>query len=305
MDINEVVDKVLQGKEHPFESYFQQINDEFNLTSTRLKRLIKNRVALGAENEVILREFLKNYIPKHYSVGHGFILNSSDEIINQCDIIIYDSSFFSPLFKQGDFVVLQPEAVMSVIEVKTKIKPGKSFLSSAIDNIRSARKLNSRISGIIFAYGGSYPVTILNDIAEYYKDNKPNLKEVFELMVNLDRGYCIVPKGLDDGQVLFNFDVAVKNTDTAFVLDPLATEKRSFYLFFYYILRQIRSYIFNSFIATGKVSPLKNEFSFIPALPHGGLHWKSYFDTHKDKITKLLGESKFDDKGDYLGVLLS
>lgn len=290
-----------QMKENPYGKYFEQINDEFNLMNARLKKLIKNRTALGTENESILREFLKNYIPKHYSVGHGFVFKNDHEISRQCDIIIYDSSFFPPLFKQGDFVVLLPESVMSVIEVKTEIKPGE-FLNSSIDNIKSARTLNSRISGLIFAYKGSHPTTILNGLTEYCKTNKIDLKNTFELMVNLDKGYCIMPKRADNGELLYNLDTTVNNIEIEFVFNPSITRKKSFYLFFYYIMRQIRSYIYNTFIGKLQKSPFESDFSFIPGLPAGGLTFKDYFDEYKDEINKLLGKPKYDNNGNLIGV---
>jgi hypothetical protein len=292
-----------QSNKNPYEGYFEQINEEFLLMNKKLKNLVRNRSALGLENESILREFLKSYVPKHYSIGHGFIFKNDNEISNQCDILVYDSSFFPPLFKQGDFVVLSPESVMSVIEVKTKIVPGKSFLDNSIENIRSVRKLNSRISGLIFGYRGSSPVNIMNELTEYYRNSKVPLKEIFELMVNINMGYCIIPKRVDNSETLFNLDTSLNQVDTEFVFHVLNTAKKSFYLFFYYILRQLRTYILNTFINTGGSSKFRSEFESIPATPLGGLECKGYFDDHKEKIKDLHGHPKFDNNEDFLGIL--
>lgn len=293
-----------QSYENPYEGYFEQINEEFRLMNKKLKNLVRNRTALGLENESILREFLKNYVPKHYSVGHGFIFKNHNEISNQCDILVYDSSFFPPLFKQGDFVVLSPESVMNVIEVKTEIKPGKSFLDNSIENIRSVRKLNSRISGLIFGFSGSSPVTIMNGLTEYYRNSSVSLKEIFELMVNIKMGYCISLKRVDNGKTLFNLDTSLRQVDTEFVFHVLNTAQKSFYLFFYYVLRQLRTYILNTFISTGLKSKFTSEFEFIPATPPGGLDSKGYFDDHNKKIKNLHGHPKFDNNGDFLGISL-
>jgi hypothetical protein len=264
--------------------------------------LIKDRVSLGIENESILREFLKSYVPKHYSIGHGFIFKNHKEVSRQCDIIIYDSSFFSPIFKQGDFVVVPPESVMSVIEVKTEISSG-NFLDAAIDNITSVRTLNNRISGIIFAYRGTGPIKIINSLTEYYQNNRISSKEVFELLVVLNKSYSIIPKRVDNAEALFNLDSTINNIEADFVFHALDTGDKTFYIFFYYILRQIRSYIFNAFISS-KNKRFCEEFSKIPMVPRNGLHTRGYFDVRQDDIKKLGGNLKFDDKGNFLGVLL-
>jgi hypothetical protein len=288
-----------------YEEYFQYINDEFVLMNKKLKNLIKDKVALGNENESILREFLKNYIPKHYSIGQGFIFKNRNEISKQCDIILYDSSFFPPIFKKGDFVVLMPEAVLSVIEVKAEIKTGKDFLISAIENIKSARILNNRISGLIFGYRGSLPATILNGLTKYYKGNKIDLKYIFELLVNIERGYCISLKRVNDEQILFILDAMLKGDDPEFVFSTHDTEKQTFNIFFFYIMRQIRTYIYNTFINDGKISPFLMDFSTVPLTPPGGLkNIKGYFDNRKKDIKALHCDLRYGKDKDLLGVFI-
>lgn len=284
---------------NPFEKYFGNIDEEFNLLNKRLKELIKHPTALGTENESILREFLKNHIPGHYSIGHGFVFKNEDEISKQCDVIIYDSNFFPPIFKRGDFVIVLPESVMTVIEVKEKLSKGKN-LTLAIDNIKSVRKLNDRISGLIFAYTGSTPVSILNAITNYNKNNKIDLRNIFDLMLILDKEYCIFPKHVNTDTPLFSIDG--KNTGYAdqFVLCTDVTEAKSIYLLFYYIMRQIRTYVLNAFIKFQ--SHFKSEFEFVPLTIPGGLSNKGYFDEHKNKIVKLIGDIKHNDKDEFIGI---
>lgn len=51
----------------------------------------------GKEAEEILKYFLKNYLPKKYSVTTGFV-HSDLGISNQCDILLYDSENYAPLY---------------------------------------------------------------------------------------------------------------------------------------------------------------------------------------------------------------
>lgn len=291
-----------QTNVNPYEIYFEQINEEFDLMNKRLRKLIKNAVALGTENESILREFLRNYIPNHYSVGHGFIFKNDQEISSQCDIIIYDSHFFPPLFKRGDFVILSPESVMSVIEVKTKIGKGPT-LRSAIENIKNARLLNQRISGLIFAYRGSpNPIRILQPLLEYCEENNIDQKTIFELMVILDKGYCILPKKIENGKVFFGLDVVANKENPELMIDVNMTGKQSFYLFFYYIMKQIRTYVYNTFI--GKSTKFEKDFSFVPLTPSDGLIMKGFFDDKKDEIEKLSGNKYFNEDDEFIGISL-
>lgn len=58
-----------------------------------------------------------------------------DEAINQLDIIIYDSINYPTIFKDKSFVVVRPEAVRSIIEVKGSLDNTQidSFMALFID----------------------------------------------------------------------------------------------------------------------------------------------------------------------------
>jgi len=90
--------------------------------------------SLGVYKEKLLIEAIKKYLPKKYELGTGFVPfpHQKVEIVNekilyghlvsnQLDIIIYDSFDYPPIFKDGDFVVLRPESVRVIIEVKGSI----------------------------------------------------------------------------------------------------------------------------------------------------------------------------------------
>ena len=45
---------------------------------------------------------------------------SAYSVSRQCDILIYDVARFPPVFRDGEFVVVRPEAVRAVIEVRVR-----------------------------------------------------------------------------------------------------------------------------------------------------------------------------------------
>ena len=63
-------------------------------------------------------------MPADVSIRTGFIViieNNRIKTTKQIDLIVYDNSY-PILFKEGDFVILTPEPIRGIIEVKTKIK---------------------------------------------------------------------------------------------------------------------------------------------------------------------------------------
>jgi hypothetical protein len=145
--------------------YFSLVTTEFYARSRQLRQFIPNHgLSIGTANEVILRDFLQQYLPGWVSVGHGFILDPSGHASKECDILIYRSMLYAPLFRVKDFIVLQPEAVMSVIEVKTSVT--KKAFHSALENLIAAKEINPKIITTLFIFAPPR----LETIAKYLED---------------------------------------------------------------------------------------------------------------------------------------
>jgi hypothetical protein len=120
-------------------TYASLIGQTFSTRLNMLARVIGDvhHPSLGNYKERLLTATIRNHVPKAFSVGTGFVLfprersassaippgydalNQSDyEVSRQCDILVYDSATYPPVFEDGDFVVLRPEAVRAVVEVK-------------------------------------------------------------------------------------------------------------------------------------------------------------------------------------------
>jgi hypothetical protein len=103
--------------------YQKSIAAEFKAFEKRVRNLI-DKSHWGEEGhfkEVVLMNYLKRILPKHLSVGTGFVRND-DKITKQIDIIIYDNTF-PVLFSEGDFVITTSRNVIGIIEVKSSIEP--------------------------------------------------------------------------------------------------------------------------------------------------------------------------------------
>lgn len=99
-------------------AYAASFAAEISYQSQRIGHLIRHSQTVGNFRESLVRTLLQKYVPQRYHVATGFIFPSD----RQQDIIIYDQIEHSPLFREGDLVVVPRGAVRAVIEVKTNLE---------------------------------------------------------------------------------------------------------------------------------------------------------------------------------------
>lgn len=148
--------------------YFEFVSQELLIKLAQIKCYItKHNPTIGVFTEEIVRNFLKNHLPSSVSVEQGFIANSRGELSKQCDIIVYDSQSFAPLYRVNDIIVVPSASVIAVIEVKTTIN--KSIFHSVIDYFKSFDYLsNAKTYLFIFNSGKT------DRIGEYFSSYKHN-----------------------------------------------------------------------------------------------------------------------------------
>jgi hypothetical protein len=105
--------------------YQQSIAAEFIAIKDRVRFFIGNNHwgEDGRFKEIILMNFLKKILPDNVGVGTGFVINKEKELTDQIDIIIFKKQD-PKLFSEGDFVIVMPESVLGIIEVKSKVTSG-------------------------------------------------------------------------------------------------------------------------------------------------------------------------------------
>lgn len=128
----------------------------------------------GTYCEALLKEFLRRTLPRHVSVDGGFIRRVSDSdwrpesraplpvdapiATPQLDIIVHDTHSYAPLLRSEDFVVVLPEAVRAVIEVKkcldwNGLDEGVRNIAATTHLLRRWRIDPHRVFTAIFAFG--------------------------------------------------------------------------------------------------------------------------------------------------------
>jgi len=107
-------------------AYHESISQEFDILKNRVRNLIIHPEEDGRYKEAILKNILRKFLPSYFLIGTGFIVKSTgirgEHLASkQIDLIIYDSSL-PVLFAEGDFVILTPESVKAIVEVKTNLQ---------------------------------------------------------------------------------------------------------------------------------------------------------------------------------------
>jgi hypothetical protein len=135
-------------------TYAGLIGDQFAYRVNVLAQLLRDAhdYSLGRYKERLLSKLIADAIPSRYAVGTGFVLfpaeksfngpvptgfdamNRADhEVSRQCDIIVYDHQQYPVVFQDDDFVVVLPEAVRAIVEVKGTLNAGE--IDDAVDHL--------------------------------------------------------------------------------------------------------------------------------------------------------------------------
>jgi len=161
----------------------------------------------GSARENILREYIKQLLPKKFAVGSGIITDANGTQSRQQDFIIYDA-FNSPSFLQMDSLstVLPIESVYSTIEVKSRLT--KDELEKCITNYKSVKDLvlspfvqdfsphgvYNQICGYVFSYTSdasleTVALNVQNLSEELPIDQQPTMICVLDkgLIVHVDK----------------------------------------------------------------------------------------------------------------------
>lgn len=114
--------KYIESRTGDLVTHSSLIAEEFRYRVNRLSQLIGDvhELSLGEYKESLLREYLSKFLPRRYAVGTGFVMfgSNSGELSRQLDIIVYDETNYPVIFKDNAFVILRPESVRAVVEVK-------------------------------------------------------------------------------------------------------------------------------------------------------------------------------------------
>lgn len=170
------------------------------LTSLNVNRMfIGHPGSKGDATEQHWIEFLRAYLPERYKVDKAIVIDSTGNVSEQMDVVIYDAIYTPFIFKQDGFMYIPAESVYAVFEVK---QDAKGYIEYAAKKIESVRKLK-RTSISMVASGITKPARPLTKIiggilttTNSYKENDRVIKQLEELkgLQTLDLG-CLCDAG--------------------------------------------------------------------------------------------------------------
>jgi len=125
--------------------FFERVEDTL-LARFRESGFIDHSGDKGENREDLLREFLKDHLPKQYGVLKGEIVTKDGAKSHAADVIVYDA-LSSPVLYKGKTAVVPIEGVYGIIEVKSRLS--KAELVDAIRKIEAFKRLAPRDLGVI------------------------------------------------------------------------------------------------------------------------------------------------------------
>lgn len=137
---------------YDYNSFQKSISNELISIKNRVRNFIGNRHwgEDGRYKEIILRDIIVEKLPSFASCGTGFIVGEYHQISTQIDIIVYRNDI-PLLFKKGDFIIAPQEAVLGIIEVKTKLYYG-NIEETIRKSHENGKLVNQEIFNGIFSY---------------------------------------------------------------------------------------------------------------------------------------------------------
>ncbi len=163
-------------------------------------RSVPHAGAKGAEAEDLVRKFLSDRIPGRFEASSGFIIDRSDQVSRQQDVVIYDAFNCSRYLVSDHASFFPSDNVAATLEVKSRLD--KEKLEGAFSNIESVKRLQTtalpagvpnfiriRPMGCVFAFESALS---LDKVAEHYHGwLSPNLNRIgrhADVVVVLNKG---------------------------------------------------------------------------------------------------------------------
>jgi hypothetical protein len=156
-----------------YASFHRSVSEELYSMKDRIRNLVQHWPTDGEHKEVALRSVLRRHLPESVIVGRGFIV-TPQQSSTQIDVLIVDASK-PTLFKDGDLLIVTPDAVRGVIEVKTALRTRPEVataltkLSEIEDMCRESTGRDIVWTGLFIFNGGQDDVLrVLGGLADAY-----------------------------------------------------------------------------------------------------------------------------------------
>ncbi|WP_418821842.1 DUF6602 domain-containing protein [Parabacteroides johnsonii] len=178
---------------------FHGLQEQMLVSLNVNRKFIEHPGSKGDATEQHWIEFLRTYLPDRYKVDKAIVIDSTGNVSEQMDVVIYDAIYTPFIFRQDGFMYIPAESVYAVFEVKQDVK---GHIEYAAQKIESVRKLKRTSIGMV-ASGKLTPARQLTKIiggilttTSSYKENDTVINQLKKLkgLQTLDLG-CLCDTG--------------------------------------------------------------------------------------------------------------
>lgn len=157
------------------------------------QRIVSHPGARGSLAENLLRELIREFLPQRWAVGTGFIMDAERGRSNQVDLIIYDQLTASPVYRDGELVILPPNTARVAVEVKSKLDAER--IPQSFGNICSVKHVDPAVTGLVFGYDGVQAGTFRDHVLAWEKGRgKQDRDDWPDRVFNMAQNFLMVPR---------------------------------------------------------------------------------------------------------------
>ncbi len=149
------------------QQYYWNVQKKTLVQRDIIRSLLKDPKIIGDYYEAIIMELVRESISQYFAARRGVIFSANGQNSRECDIIVYSAAEYGPLFLSGDIVVINPEAVRCVIQVKGTLN--RENMREAVKNLESINKLRPGIWKLIVGFNTSL---IYDELVKICADSK-------------------------------------------------------------------------------------------------------------------------------------
>ena len=135
--------------------YYRNIQERLLVQRDIIRSLLKDPQIIGDYYEAIIRDAVRESISESFAVRRGVVLSDVGETSRECDILVYSAAEYGPLFLSENIVVVNPEAVRIVIQVKGTLNVEN--LRDAIENLHYVNRLRKGIWKLVVGLKTTVP----------------------------------------------------------------------------------------------------------------------------------------------------
>ena len=145
-------------------------------TSLSVNRaIISHSGSKGDATEQHWTNFLRTYLPDRYKVDKAIVIDSTGNVSNQMDIVIYDGMYTPFIFNQDNFLYIPAESVYAVFEVKQDAVGNIEYAAKKVEKSHKKHLTNPQKSAVAFGDQSIRGVYVILGVSTLTTKNK-NLK---------------------------------------------------------------------------------------------------------------------------------